>query len=173
MTYCAPVLSDVEVLAGELAAAERILRELCDELGRRHDYSHLASRASDLAEVLYGLDRLDEAEEWTRIAVAHTAPDDLDAQLLAQPLGAKIAARRGSLDEAEARAAKAIALSESTDALNRRAKALRDLGEVLRLAGRRSEAALAFEQAIGLYEQKGNIVGAARAGALEDELAFA
>jgi hypothetical protein len=37
-----------------------------------------------------------------------------------------------------------------------------DLGEVMRLAGRKQESSSAFEVAIGLYEEKGNIVAAGR-----------
>ncbi len=42
------------------------------------------------------------------------------------------------------------------------AKALADLAEVLELAGRREEAAAALEQALELYERKGNLVMAER-----------
>ena len=52
------------------------------------------------------------------------------------------------------------------------AKVFGDQGEVLRLAGRRTKAALAFEHAIELYEQKGNVIGAARVRALLDDVAL-
>ncbi len=51
----------------------------------------------------------------------------------------------------------------STDNLNRRAAVRRNLGEVLRRAGRQDEAIRAFDQAVELYEQKGNNMGASRA----------
>ena len=41
-----------------------------------------------------------------------------------------------------------------------RGQAAADLAEVLRLAGRSEESAQAFEEAIRLYEQKGNVVAA-------------
>jgi nanoRNase/pAp phosphatase (c-di-AMP/oligoRNAs hydrolase) len=41
-----------------------------------------------------------------------------------------------------------------------------DLAEVLRLAGRNDEAATALESAIELFNRKGNIVSARRAGEL-------
>ena len=43
--------------------------------------------------------------------------------------------------------------------------ALLTLGDVLRSAGRLSEADAAFQEALDLYRQKGSLVGAARATA--------
>ena len=46
-----------------------------------------------------------------------------------------------------------------------------DLGQVLRLAGRASEAAAVVGEAVELYEQKGNTVSAGLARATLSELA--
>ena len=78
------------------------------------------------------------------------------------PVRAKVAGQRGSLEERSTLASDAVRLAQTTDALNRRAKANLDLGEVFRLAGRPDEAAAAFARALELYEKKGNLVGAAR-----------
>ncbi len=171
-TYCAAVLGDVELWASDAVAAEVVLRELCAELARTHDVSHLASRASDLAEALFAQDRLDESEEWADLAAAHASSDDRDAQTLWRSVRAKIHARRGEFETARKLAVEAARIAEPSDALNRRARVQRDLGEVLRLAGSASEAASAFEHAIDLYEQKGNLVGAAQVRALQDDLAL-
>ena len=170
--YCATVLGEIELLAGDPISAERVLRELCNELKRIHDWSHLASRAGDLAEALYAQNSLDEAEEWTRTAETHAALDDRDAQLLWMPVRAKILARHGELEEAEELARGAVVLSELSDALNRRAKVQCDLATVLRLSGRSSDAVSALEQALDLYEQKRNLAGAAHVRALQDDLAL-
>jgi tetratricopeptide (TPR) repeat protein len=172
-TYCAPLLGEIELLAGDPAASERICRELCEQLERTKDFSHLASRASDLAETLVEQRVLGEADEWTRVAERHAAVDDRNAQMMWRPVRARIHARRGEFEIAEELAREAVALAESTDDLNRRAKAQRDLGEVLRLAGDDNGAASAFARAIELFEQKGNLVGAARVRLLEEELAHA
>jgi class 3 adenylate cyclase/predicted ATPase len=170
-TYCGTVLGDVELLAGDAIAAERTLAELCHELARSHDWSHLASSAGDLAEALYVHGRLDEAEQWTRAAEKHAASDDLDAQIKWRTVRAKILARRGAVDDAEELAREGARLSEQSDGLNWQAKASRDLGEVLEMAGRHNEAVSAFERAIELYEQKGNLAGAAQVRSLDDDLA--
>ncbi len=171
-TYCDPLLGDIELLAGEPAAAEHVLRELCDELERSGDLSHLASCASDLAEALAIQGRLDEAVQWTHVAERHAAADDLDAQIKWRPIRALCQARRKSFGTAEGLVREAARLSEDTDDLNQRAKAERYLGEVLLLGGSTGEAASAFERAIELYEQKGNLVGAARVRSLQEGLAL-
>jgi DNA-binding SARP family transcriptional activator len=167
------VLADVELLEGNVSGAETTLRSLCEELERTHAFSHLASRAGDLAEALFRLGRLDESAEWVSVARRHTASDDLDARLLWLPVSAKIAARLGAGDKALAILSEAAALADTTDALNRRAAIRTDTGEVLQLAGRASEAASAFRLAIGLFREKGNVVGAARAHALLGDPALA
>jgi DNA-binding SARP family transcriptional activator len=167
----APILADVELLAREFGEAEEILRAICAELERTQVYSHLASRAGDLAEALYGLERWDEAHEWTLVGERHTAADDLDARILWMPVRAKVAARRGELEFAETLARDAVGLAETSDALNRRAKAHLDLSEVLRLCDRRDGAGLELEAALALFEQKGNLVGVGHARSMRDELA--
>jgi DNA-binding SARP family transcriptional activator len=162
-TYCTAVRAEIELLAGDLEAAERILRALCAELERANDLSHLASRASDLAEALVELGSYDEADEWTHVAERHAALDDHNAQMMWRPIRARLHARRGDFVIAEQLAREAVKLAEASDDLNRRAKAQRDLGEVLHLAGDDDESRRAIERALDLYEKKGNLVGVAMA----------
>ena len=162
-TTSAAVLGDVYFLESDDAAAEATFRWVCDELERTHAYSHLASRAGDLAEALYRLERLDEAAAWVDIAETHSAVDDVDARLLWMPVRAKIAARRGDLDAALAVVSEAARVSDDTDALNRRAAIQLDLAEVASLAGRATDARQALERASALFEEKGNVVGVALA----------
>jgi hypothetical protein len=72
----------------------------------------------------------------------------------------KVLARRGELEEGERLAREAVALAEETDMLNAHADALIDLSEVLTFAGEDAQAEL--EQALALYERKGNLVMADR-----------
>jgi tetratricopeptide (TPR) repeat protein len=165
----APILGDVQLLAGDFTAAEETLRQLCDEHQQTRAFSHLASRAGDLAEALYSQERYDEAHEWTVVAETHTAADDVDALVLWMPVRAKITARRGSLAVAERLARDAVGLAARSDALNRRAKTCLDLSEVLRFAGRPDDATPPLDEARTLFEQKGNLVGAARVRSLRED----
>ncbi len=170
--HYATVAADVELLGAEPAAAEQILRDLCDELERMHAYNHLSSKASDLAEALYMQGQFDEADEWTRVAEAHAATDDIGAQFQWRAVRAKVMANRGAIEDAEGLGREAVRLSETTDGLNRRAKVQRDLGVVLKLADRADEGATALERAVDLYEQKENAAGAAEVRALRDDHAL-
>jgi DNA-binding SARP family transcriptional activator len=172
VVHGATILGDVERLSGDLAAAERTLRSLCAELERRQAYSHLASGAGDLAETLYRLGRLDEAFEWVEVAEGHSANDDFDALVLWMPVRAKLLARTGEIAEATSLAREAVDLAQEGDALNRTAKAMLDLGEILVHSGRLERAQSSFAAAAQLYELKGNVVGERRARALLDHPAL-
>jgi class 3 adenylate cyclase/tetratricopeptide (TPR) repeat protein len=166
------VLADVELYAGDAAAAERTLRQLCVELERTHQAGHLASRAADLADVLYAQGRFDEAETWTRVAEVNAAADDVDAQLAWMPVRAKILASQAAREQAARLADEVARRAGASDGLNRCARAFCALSEVFRRAGRSGEANAAFRRGIELYEQKGNVAGVARARALHEEVAL-
>jgi hypothetical protein len=102
----------------------------------------------------------------------HSADDDLDAQLLWMPVLAKLVAQSGNLEKAIALAVDAATRAEATDGLNRRAAVQIDLSEVLVMAGRSDDAKSALASAADLFEQKGNVVGMARALALRDQVAI-
>jgi DNA-binding SARP family transcriptional activator/ATP/maltotriose-dependent transcriptional regulator MalT len=161
-TYPITVLGEIELLAGDAAAAVAVLRQLCEDLERYGDFSHLSSRASDLAEGLLMLDRVAEAEEWIAIARKYAADDDVQAQLMWRPVAARIGVRNGAFEPAERLARAAVAIADTTDDLNRGAKAYAALASVLGAAGRQNESTSARTQAIELYEAKGNVVGAKR-----------
>jgi tetratricopeptide (TPR) repeat protein len=99
------------------------------------------------------------------------APYDLEWQATQRGVRGKTLARKGRLDEALALAGEAVALVRQTDMLTTHAIVLTDLAEVLRLAERREEALAALEDALRLFERKGNVVFAAKARRLLAELA--
>ena len=163
-------MGDVELLAGQPETAELVLRDLCEELERIGNFNLLSTRASDLAEALYAQDRLPEAEEWTNIAESHAGADDLGAQFLWRSVRAKIVACYGGFEAAEYLASEAVRLADLSDGLNRRARVQHDVGDVLCSAGRSDEAAVAFDRAVDLYVQKGNIAGAANTRVRREDL---
>jgi hypothetical protein len=83
---------------------------------------------------------------------------------------AKVLARRGQADEAQALAREGVAIIRQTDYILYHADALTDLAEVLRLGDQASEAAAAANEARLLYEQKGNIIAARHLQSMLEEL---
>jgi predicted ATPase len=160
----------VEMLAGDLDAAERIARDAVAVFERMGEQSYLSSAAALLAHALAERDELDEAERFSRTSEETAAADDVFSQVLWRTARAKIRARRSELTEAESLAREAAALTERTDLLNTHGDTLADLGEVIALAGRRDEAVAVFEQATEVFERKGNLASLERvrraAGAL-------
>jgi tetratricopeptide (TPR) repeat protein len=165
----------VELLAGDAAAAERELRPACERLEEMGELGYLSSAVPPLLEALYQQGRDEEAlllsERWRPDLL--TVPEDMDAQIGWRSIRAKLLARRGDPAEAETLAREATSLAEQTEDLELRAKALSDLAEVLRLAGRPQESTTALEAALHLHERKGNIAGAAATRALLRELTVA
>jgi tetratricopeptide (TPR) repeat protein len=72
----------------------------------------------------------------------------------------------GELEEAERVGREAVTIASATDVLDVRAQALADLAEVLRLSERPQEARALVEEAIRLYDQKGNVVASRQLRAL-------
>ncbi len=148
----------VEMLAGDPAAATRILRESYAELEQMGERAYLSTAAALLAHTLYAEGEHDEAERFSRVSEEAAASEDVFSQVLWRSARAKIHARRGELAEAEALAREAVALADRTDMLNTQGDTLANLGEVLSLANRPDEAVSVLEQAASCFEKKGNSV---------------
>jgi len=148
------VLGDVEMVAGEPAAAERILREGYDALASRGRPDPLL--AAFLARAICAQGKFAEAEPYAELAANSTT------MRISAPLGkgalARVRARQDRLADAENLAREAVALLADTDFLIDRADTLTDLADVLVLAGRSDDARDALIQALALYEQKGDVV---------------
>ncbi|MGB2952407.1 MAG: tetratricopeptide repeat protein, partial [Gaiellaceae bacterium] len=154
----------VELLAGDAAAAERELRSACERLEAVGELGFLASAVPKLVDALLVQGRDEEAlqltERWRPERL--TVPEDVDAHVGWRCVRAKLLARRGDFEEAEHLARDAAAIAGRTDYLDLRAQTAADLAEVLRLADRPKESASALEEAIRLYEEKGNVAAAGR-----------
>ena len=118
---------------------------------------------------MYAQGRYDEAERLSRESEAAARPDDIHSHILWRTTRAQVFARR-KLAAAEALAREAVAFAAGGDFLDSHGDALMALAEVLRLAARAQDAGAALEHAVRLYEQKGNLVSAARARTLLGEL---
>jgi tetratricopeptide (TPR) repeat protein len=163
VVHCGTVRADIELLAGDLDAAEATLREQCDFLERTHDRVHLAVRAAKLAETYYREERLDEAERWAHVSRTNAATDDQSVQLIVGPVEAKLYARRGEVSKGRVLAEEVVRLADATDGLNLIAGARLALADVLLAADLTTEARRLIGEAIELFERKGNVVAAAGA----------
>ena len=152
----------VEKLADESEAAESTLRSAAD-LSENNYISRLA-----LAHLLCSQDRYEEAREYVS---SEPETGDLLANGILRPSAlARMLVGAGEFRRAETLARQAVESAEQTDFSNVHADALMDLVAVLRLGGRAAQALPRLDQALFLYEQKGNIVSAAKARRLLEEL---
>ena len=159
----------LELLAGDAAAAARYGEEACRLLADLGQHGYLANAAGRLAHARYALGELDEAAAWAPRAKDLAASDDAIAQMLWRQALAKVLACRGEQAEAEHLAREAVAIGSDTEMLDTQADTYADLGEVLSLAGQPKQAAEAFKEALARYERKENLVMAERTRArLED-----
>jgi DNA-binding SARP family transcriptional activator len=167
--------AQIELRAGKPVAAEQVLRPVHDTLlqrGDKADKRSLATVATMLAETTYAQGRYTDAAQFSQLAGAVMVPDSPAEEARWRGIQARLLAREGEFAAAEEFAREAVGLVEATDLLNDRADRLIDLVEVLQLAGSRFEAvSSALGEALSLYEQKGNIVSAAKVRALIDEAA--
>ena len=148
----------VEMLAGDLSAAESALRAADDVLaaaGEKYLHSWVAGL---LAQTLIERGELDEADRLGRQS-QELAPDaDIASQALWRCVRGRILARQGAADEAEAIVREALALLEPTDATVLQLETYVDLGEVLAVGGSFEDARAAYEAARALAEKKGGVV---------------
>jgi tetratricopeptide (TPR) repeat protein len=160
----------LELLAGDPARAERELREGYETLERLGETGYLSTVVALLAEAVRAQGRLEEAVQLSEASERASAPDDFDSQATWRNVRARALAQQGALAEAERLARESVALLEPTDFLVNRAESHGALADVLRLCGRPEEAAAALEEALRLYQRKGDLVSAARSRTLLDEL---
>jgi class 3 adenylate cyclase/tetratricopeptide (TPR) repeat protein len=149
--------SRIEILAGDLPAAELALRRDYEGLMQLGERYLLSTVAGELARVLYAQGRLDEAEKCSRHAQQLADPDDIASTTLWRTVQAKLLAHKGNRDAALILIGEAVDLLKTTDSVVAQAETLADLAEVLRLAGRGKDADDVLEGAVELFEVKGNV----------------
>src|SRR5204863_3837178 len=107
----------------------------------------------------YDQGRYEEAELWAETAAAPERNTPGRTQpWFSRTVHAKVLARGGELERAEAVARAALADHEGSDEIERRAVMLMDLAEILVLAGRPDDAVPVVEEATRLYDRKGDLV---------------
>jgi tetratricopeptide (TPR) repeat protein len=163
------IAGPLEMLAGEAHAAKRALATGYATLMELGMVDEAASVIPQLVLVSLSLGETSEAEKFLAAfpASGHDYPISKIPWLSAK---AKLLATRGLVPEALEFAYEAVSLSSQTDMLNARGEALGVLAEVLQMADRVPEAISVTEEALHLYEQKGNIVSADKARKSLEEL---
>jgi tetratricopeptide (TPR) repeat protein len=155
--------STVDMLAGDAAAAEERLRRELDLLEAMGESYLRPTVAAYLAAAVANQGRFDEADRFAALAADLASEDDVISQAMWRSVRARVLAREGKVEEAVELADGAVGLLAASDGIGQQADALLVLSEVLGRAGRRTDAGLALEEAITLYERKGNVVAAAAA----------
>ena len=158
----------VEMLAGNPSGAEHLWQRTYQTLEGLGEKGNLSTIAAFLADALYSLERDDDALKLTEISEATASVDDVTSHIAWRMTRAKVVARLGDHEYGESLAREAVSRAEETDWPNLRGGAFVALAEVLAAAGRRDETRQVAEQALAVYEAKGNV---AAAGALRRLLA--
>ncbi|MGI8657905.1 MAG: adenylate/guanylate cyclase domain-containing protein [Candidatus Limnocylindria bacterium] len=158
----ASAAGEVELIAGDFEGVERELRPVCDELERIGERGYLSSVTPLITDAVLRQGRIEEAlalsERWQSDLL--TVAEDADAHVGWFRVRGKILARTGEAAEGERLCRRGVELAEATDFLVAQARALADLGDVIRLAGRPAEATSVIAEAIRRHEQKGNVMEA-------------
>jgi DNA-binding SARP family transcriptional activator/tetratricopeptide (TPR) repeat protein len=168
-------IGSVEILAGDFEAAEREFRAGYELFAAMGEQSQSLTFAAMISRVVYDQGRYEEAELWAETAAA--APER-NAPVRSRPwfsrtVHAKLLARGGELERAEALARTALADHEASDEFEEQAVMLMDLAEILVLANRPDDAVPVVEEATRLYDRKGHLVLARKTRAFMQQLASA
>lgn len=149
--------AQMEMLAGDLDAAEREMRAslaIHEEIGATR---YAAMVRAHLAHVLLGQGRLGDAVAMVDSAGALGAGTGPRFDVYWRTARAKIAVRtEDGAAEAVRLGREAVAIVAATDRLNLHAEALVVLGDVLAASGDRAAAVGALDDALRLYVRKGN-----------------
>ena len=153
-----------EMLAGEPARAEVELRADYEALRAMGETGYAPTVAGLLAEALHAQGRDREAADFADACRAAAAAHDVGAQYQWRCIRAKLLAAAGEGEEAERLAREAVDLIRTTDQPDVQGEALSSLAEVLVAVGRPADAAPCLSEAVALFERKGNVIAAERAG---------
>ena len=152
----------VEWLAGDAAAAERILRHGLSGLEAIGERAYYPTAALQLAALLYAQGRYEEVQEWCEKARATTGVDDVTNFIDLDLLGGLLLAREGRFAEAEEAASRAMQLLDGVDMNEIEARAHGHLAQLFTLTGKPDAAREHASRSIAVAERKGDAALAAR-----------
>jgi class 3 adenylate cyclase/tetratricopeptide (TPR) repeat protein len=152
-----PYFWELDEFAGNYAAVAEQLRVFCDYLSEQGRWAILSSYLSMRGRMLCEVGRYEEAEQLAAQSRDLAEQRDPVTQSRWRQVAALVAAHRGEHTEAERLAREALTYSEQTDSPRLQGNAYYDLAEVIQAAGRRDQAAAAWQEALDRYERKGII----------------
>jgi tetratricopeptide (TPR) repeat protein len=150
----------IHVLTGDPQSAEEVFRRCCEIFETFQNQAAFSTMGSELGQVLYSQGRYADAKHWSRLSEEVAPPGDIVAQFSWRSLKAKLLAREGHLDEAEAVAIEAVKIVEATDVLTEKGEVLLDLAEILASAGRKASATERVQEALAAFDLKQNSASA-------------
>ena len=163
----------VELLAGDAAAAERELRADYEVLGAAGERYTLSTIAALLADAVLRQGRTDAAFDLTTQSEELSADDDVESQNLWRRVRARVLASRGDVAEAVILVDHAYRLVQGTDAPLLKANTLIDVAAVHEAAGDHAKKVALARDALALFEAKGDEVDAASTRAHIERLSAA
>jgi len=152
----------VELLAGNPAEAERLIRADVAELQRMGATYLLSTTTALLAQAVAAQGRDAEAAELVEAGQRLTGEDDIESNVLLACVRSSLRVRAGDVAAGIEEARRAVALLDEADAPVARAEALLALATAY-AAGGDARAAAARERAVAECEAKGYVVAARRA----------
>jgi len=163
---CALLAGQIELMAGDPAAAEQILWEVYEALRAMGENAIRSSIVTLLAQAAYAQGRFDQALQLTEEGEALAGAGDVYSQCRWRATRAKLLARRGQFDAAARLAEEAVTLVPATCEVLERAEFLVVQAEVARLARAVGQAEASLRRALQFYQDRRMVVLAERAGAL-------
>ena len=148
--------TDVELCAGDATAAVRGAREGYDLGTRLGDHSYHPTTGAWLARALAAAGDLAEAERVALAAEEESAAVDVINFAMTREVLARVRLAADAQEEAERLARESVDFSLQTDFPVFQGDSLLILGEVLRARGDEHAAITCFDQALALYESKGD-----------------
>ena len=151
---CAILAGEIELIAGEYATAEGVMKQGCEALRAMGERPYRSGAVVRLAEAVYAQGHLEEAQQLTEEAKALAAADDVDTRVQCRAIEAKLLARRGQFGAARRLADQAVALISESSYAGLLAQTLMASAEVSRLAGAPEEAEASLREALRIYEDR-------------------
>jgi ATP/maltotriose-dependent transcriptional regulator MalT len=148
----------VEWYGGDIARAEEFVRAGLAELEQLEDRGYAGTTALELAGYLEEQEKLDEAELALRRARELTNVAEVFDAVGLDAVEARLLARRGLFEQAEALGRRARTAADSTDLYFAHVAAASSLAQVLEAAGRAADACTHYEYALAAAESKEDLV---------------